>query len=100
MSSMTKPVSAVTVGGLRLDGVDAAWPVTAGIDTHGQVHHVAVIDARGRAVDDRPFPATVAGYRQLVAWLDRFGPVEAIGIEGTGCYGAALAAHLRAHGGG
>src|SRR3954447_238817 len=92
MTSMTKPAATVTAA------VSARGPVTVGIDTHGQTHHVAVLDARGRALDDREFPATVAGYRRVLEWVSGFGPIEAVGIEGTGCYGAALAAHLRTHG--
>ena len=40
------------------------------------------------------FPTTVAGYRQLLAWLGSFGEVGTVGVEGTGSYGAALAGHL------
>jgi len=39
---------------------------------------------------------TLQGYQRLLAWAERFGAVEAFGIEGTGCYGAGLARHLRA----
>ena len=74
-------------------------PVTAGIDTHAQTHHAAVIDALGRPVADREFATTPAGDRALTAWLEGHGTVvDRVGIEGTGAYGAALARHLRAAG--
>lgn len=40
--------------------------VIAGVDTHGHTHHAAVVDPLGRHLADREFPATVAGYRQLL----------------------------------
>lgn len=73
-------------------------PVTGGVDTHGQTHHAAVIDALGRHVGDREFPTTPTGYHALALWLAGHGELEAVGVEGTGAYGAALARHLRAEG--
>jgi transposase len=69
-------------------------PVTGGVDTHGKTHHAALVDQTGRELGDREFPATAAGYRQLLAWLRRFGLVVRVGIEGTGTYGAGLARYL------
>ena len=37
---------------------------------------------------------TPAGHRALLAWLVGFGPAKAVGVEGTGSYGAALARRL------
>jgi transposase len=68
--------------------------VIGGIDTHGRTHHAAVIDRLGRHLADREFPATAAGYRQLGAWLAEHGQVAAVGVEGTGAYGAGLARYL------
>ena len=69
--------------------------VIGGVDTHGATHHAALIDARlGRHLTDRQFPATAAGYRELTVWLRAHGPLLAVGIEGTGSYGAGLARHL------
>ena len=68
--------------------------VYAGVDTHSRTHHAAVIDRLGRHLADAEFPATAAGYRQLEAWLHSFGNVLAVGVEGTGSYGAGLARHL------
>ena len=42
----------------------------------------------------RAFPATAAGYRELLGWLEGFGTVELVGVEGTGSYGAGLTRHL------
>ena len=44
------------------------------------------------------FPTTPAGYHELAGWLESFGPVERVGVEGTGTYGAGLARHLAAAG--
>ena len=37
-------------------------------------------------------------YAQLHGWLAGFGPVDRVGVEGTGAYGAGLARHLRGQG--
>ena len=42
------------------------------------------------------FAATSAGYARLLGWLQGFGTVCLVGIEGTGSYGAGLARHLAA----
>jgi len=70
--------------------------VTGGVDTHGQTHHAAVIDHLGRQLGDRQFPTTPAGYRALQAWMASHGPLERVGVEGTGTYGAELSRQLRA----
>lgn len=72
--------------------------VTAGVDTHGRTHHAAVIDHLGRHLADKEFPATGKGYRQLLAWLFSHGAITAVGVEGTGAYGAELARVLRGEG--
>jgi transposase len=73
-------------------------PVTAGVDTHGDTHHAALVDQVGRHLSDAEFPATPAGYRRLLAWLKQAGNVHRVGVEGTGTYGAALVRLLLAHG--
>ncbi|WP_345556561.1 IS110 family transposase [Streptomonospora halophila] len=75
-----------------------ALEVTAGVDTHGQTHHAAIVDPLGRHLGDRGFGATAKGYRQLLSWLGSFGTVTAVGVEGTGAYGAELARVLRGAG--
>ena len=43
-------------------------------------------------------PASTRGHVALVTWAEGFGPVERIGIEGTGTDGAGLARFARASG--
>ena len=38
--------------------------VFGGVDTHARTHHVAVMDAIGRGLADREFPATRPGTRR------------------------------------
>jgi transposase len=64
--------------------------VIGGVDTHNRTHHAAVIDQQGRLLGDRQFSADRAGYRQLLSWLHRHGQLGAVGVEGTGSYGAGL----------
>jgi transposase len=71
-------------------------PITGGVDTHKDFHVAAAKDALGRELGTQRFPATQAGYTALLEWLHTFGPVAAVGVEGTGCYGAGLTTHLRA----
>ena len=40
------------------------------------------------------FPADPGGYEQLLGWMQSFGTVACVGVEGTGSYGAGLARHL------
>ncbi|HKT56067.1 MAG TPA: IS110 family transposase [Microbacterium sp.] len=75
-----------------------AVEVIAGVDTHADTHHAAVIDAAGRKLGDRQFPTTEAGYLALIAFIVSFGVLLRVGIEGTGSYGAGLARVLRDHG--
>lgn len=72
--------------------------VTGGVDTHAEVHMAAAIDAVGRELGHASFATTPAGYAALPAWLDSFGPLERIGVEGTGVYGACLTRVLQAAG--
>lgn len=71
--------------------------VIGGVDTHAATHHAAVIDTHGRLLADREFPTTAAGYLSLLQWLRRHGTLDAVGIEGTGSYGASLGRLLHAH---
>jgi transposase len=48
------------------------------------------LDDRGQRLGDAEFPATLAGYRALHAWLEGFGAIEAVGVESTSSYGAGL----------
>ena len=69
--------------------------VTGGVDTHADVHVAAALDRLGGLLlGVRQFPATAAGYADLLEWLGEFGTVELVGIEGTGSYGAGLARYM------
>ena len=78
--------------------VESARPVTGGVDTHADVQVAAAVDENGGLLGVESFPTTPAGFKALHAWLAGFGPVERVGVEGTGAYGAGLARHLRSKG--
>lgn len=69
--------------------------VVAGVDTHADTHHAAVIATTGARIADAEFPATIDGYRLLLAFLISFGRLITVGVEGTNSYGAGLARFLR-----
>lgn len=72
--------------------------VVGGVDTHLDAHVAAALDSTGGLLGVETFPTTSAGYRDLLAWLQTFGEVERVGIEGTGSYGAGLTRHLHTEG--
>ena len=78
--------------------VEVTRPVVGGVDTHLDVHVAAVVDPVGGLLGVESFPTTPAGYHDLAEWLESFGPVERVGVEGTGTSGAGLARHLSASG--
>lgn len=78
--------------------VDPLVEVTAGVDTHRDTHVGAALDGLGRMLGTASFPATTAGYTMLLAWLEGFGPVARVGVEGTGAWGANLARFLTSAG--
>jgi len=59
---------------------------------------VAALDANGGVLGVESFPATRAGFASLSSWLAGFGPVDRVGVEGTGAYGAGLGRYLRSLG--
>src|SRR5215472_12147983 len=75
-----------------------ARAITGGVDTHAGVHVAAALDPVGGLLGVAEFPATPAGYAQLLGWLGGFGTVCLAGVEGTGSYGAGLARYLAAAG--
>jgi transposase len=75
-----------------------AGPVTGGVDTHADMHVAAVVDQVGRVLGTESFPADEQGYAGLLAWMRRYGELTAVGVEGTGSYGAGLARSLAAAG--
>lgn len=72
--------------------------VTGGVDTHLDVHVASAVDHLGGVLGTASFPTTSAGYVELLKWLRGHGPVERVGVEGTGSYGSGLAQHLQASG--
>jgi transposase len=72
--------------------------LTIGVDTHLELHVAHANDQLGRPVATLQIPTTPAGYQQLLGWAHGLGVPVAWGVEGTGCYGAALARFLAANG--
>jgi transposase len=93
MTSMPQQATAV-----ELTRLPAADEVVLGVDTHKDVHVAAIITALGLLVATASFPATAAGYAELLGWAQQFGTLHRAGVEGTGSYGASLARYLRACG--
>jgi transposase len=75
-----------------------ARSVTGGVDTHLDFHVVAALDEKGTLLSVEAFETTSLGYKKLLAWLEDFGPVTLVGVEGTSSYGAGLTRHLQAEG--
>jgi hypothetical protein len=73
--------------------VEGARGITGGVDTHLEVHVAAALDPVGVLLGTAPFPTTPGGYEGLLGWLESFGPVTKVGVEGTGSYGVHDAIH-------
>lgn len=73
-----------------------------GVDTHAATHTFTILDAMGRVVDQQTFPTSTAGLSRAVAWIGRRtgGDLEGtlVSVEGSGTYGALLAARAAAAG--
>jgi transposase len=78
------------------DNEYATRRVIGGVDTHKDVHVAAVLDEHGRLLDTASFAATGFGYRDCYRWFTGFGEILAVGVEGTGSWGAGLSRFLRA----
>ncbi len=72
--------------------------ITLGVDTHADQHVAAALDQHGRLLGTRTIPTTPTGYALLLAWAGAYGPIERVGIEGAGNYGAGLSRWLRGGG--
>ena len=72
--------------------------VIGGVDTHSRTHHAVALDDRGERLGDAEFPATARGYRELHQWLEAFGTIATIAVEGASSYGAGLTRWLLAQG--
>ena len=75
-----------------------ARSVTGGVDTHLDVHVAAALDEKGTLLGVEYFETSRQGYKKLLGWLEDFGPVVLVGIEGTSSYGAGLTRHLLGEG--
>ncbi|HEY1651196.1 MAG TPA: IS110 family transposase [Acidimicrobiales bacterium] len=75
--------------------VEAARGITGGVDTHRDLHVAAALDPLGGLLGAESFSTDPAGYKALLSWLETFGDVTKIGIEGTGSYGSGLTRYLR-----
>ncbi len=64
--------------------------VTGGVDTHADTHVAAAVDDNGGLLGVESFPATEAGFAELLGWLIGFGSITQIGVEGTGSWGVGL----------
>lgn len=73
--------------------------VIGGFDTHAEAHVAAAVESTShRLLGPAEFPTTEADYRGLLAWLEGFGELDKVGVEGTGIYGAGLARFLHQQG--
>lgn len=68
--------------------------VIAGVDTHKDAHVLCVLDALGRKILARSFPATAEGYDELAAAIGSPEECLVVGVEGTASYGSGLAKRL------
>ena len=72
--------------------------VIVGVDTHADSHAAVVLSLLGAVLGAKMFPATRAGYARLLEWAATFGPIDRIGIEGTGSWGRGLSLFCLARG--
>src|SRR5215204_603185 len=80
------------------DRMSVETKITLGVDTHKDFHVAVALDGLGRHLGALSIPTTPAGYEELVDWANGFGPLEGVGIEGTGSFGAGLTRFLQAEG--
>ena len=66
-----------------------------GVDTHKQAHTAAIVDRLGVVSETFEFPATLSGYRKVLARVTAHAGVRVWGVEGTGSYGAGLCGFLQ-----
>jgi transposase len=74
---------------------DPERQVIGGVDTHKDLHVVAVVDERDCVLGTRSFATTRQGYRQRLAGRRSFGAIQRIGVESTDSYGAGLLRFLQ-----
>lgn len=72
--------------------------VIGGVDTHKDRHCAVAIDMVGSELGCRFFPTNAEGYAELISWLESFGELDRLGVEGSGGYGAGLCAFAQSKG--
>ena len=72
--------------------------IAVGVDTHKHQHLAVAVDALGQLLTEITITATLAGYRELLAWISSLEGEVRVGIEGAGSYGAGLCEHLQDNG--
>ena len=83
---------------MALTIVEIPRAITGGVDTHLDTNVAAALDDIGGLLGVDEFTTDLVGHRRLLAWLETFGTVACVGVEGTGSYGVGLARSLRAAG--
>lgn len=68
--------------------------VFAGVDTHKEIHALCLLDGLGRKSFEGTFEASESGYAALAEAIGDPSRCAAVGVEGTGSYGAGLTAYL------
>ena len=63
--------------------------IAVGVDTHKHEHLAVAVDALGQLLAEITITATLAGYRELLAWITGLEGEVRVGIEGAGSYGGA-----------
>ena len=69
--------------------------VVIGIDTHLDTIHVAAITDTGQLLSDAEFCTNPTAYWAAICWARSFGEILAVGVEGTGSYGAGITQALQ-----
>jgi len=70
-----------------------------GVDSHRDAHAAAICDRNGRVECEQVVPADAFGYRELLELARERAPGRRVwAVEGTGSYGAGLAAYLAGEG--
>jgi transposase len=72
--------------------------IAVGVDTHKHQHLAVAVDALGQLLAEVTITATLAGYRDLLAWIAKLEGEVRVGIEGAGSYGAGLCEYLQGEG--
>lgn len=73
----------MTISLSKVTGIYAHTGIVAGVDTHADTHHVAVVTATGARLGDRQLPATTADFALALAFVGSFGVIGLDGFEDT-----------------